>query len=201
MHKNTSEEESTASISHQDSHKKDSEAKGSLRDTIIFAVFVFALVIPFRLFVAQPFIVQGASMQPTFDTGDYLIVDQITYDFSQPKRGDVVIIRYPENPSRFFIKRIVGLPSETVRIDGLNVFITTKNGDKIQLVEPQVEKTRASHSKTILTDSQYYVMGDNRAESLDSRYFGPLEEKFVVGRAIVRLFPISKLDYLPGNIQ
>lgn len=172
---------------------------GSLRDTIIFGIIVFALVIPFRLFIAQPFIVQGSSMQPTFETGDYLIVDQISYDFSKPERGDVVIIRYPENPSRFFIKRIVGLPSETVHINGINVNITTKSGQSRKLNEPYIEKTRASYATTTLTDTQYYVMGDNRAESLDSRYFGPLEEEFLVGQAVLRLFPINNFDYLPGK--
>src|SRR3989344_4312516 len=80
-------------------------------------IISLVIVIPFRLYIAKPFIVNGASMDPTFETGDYLIVDELTYQFRTPERGSVLIFKYPKDPSKSFIKRVIGLPGETVRID------------------------------------------------------------------------------------
>jgi signal peptidase I len=103
-----------------------------------FALIAVVIVVPMRLFVAQPFIVSGASMEPTFDTGQYLIVDEFTYKFEKPQRGDVVIFRYPRDPSQYFIKRIIGLPEETVRITNGVVSVETKDGKTTTLSEPYV---------------------------------------------------------------
>ncbi len=84
---------------------------------------LLSLFFPIRLFVAQPFIVSGASMDPTFETGEYLIVDQLSYHFDDPVRGQVVIFKYPKDESKYFIKRVIGLPGETVQIEGTDVTI------------------------------------------------------------------------------
>lgn len=153
-----------------------------------------------RTFIAQPFVVNGASMEPTFHTNEYLIVDQLSYELGSPHRGDVIVFKYPLIPSRFFIKRVIGLPGETVRITGSKVEIQKPNEeDFFTLEEPYVEFEKESFVETKLANDEYFVMGDNRLASLDSRSWGPLKDSFIVGKAFVRLFPPSKIDFLPGS--
>ena len=170
-----------------------------IKELLTFAAISLIIVIPVRIFIAQPFIVSGESMYPTFETGQYLIVDQLSYRFNDPQRGDVVIFNYPKNPSKFFIKRVIGLPSETVVVDGTSVYITKTDGEEILLKEPYIAMQKESDIKTTLEDDEYFVMGDNRLASLDSRVWGPLEEKFIVGKAYIRLLPFDKMTFFPGN--
>ncbi len=173
-----------------------------LKEIVKFTVIALAIVIPIRAYIAQPFIVSGASMDPTFSTGQYLIVDQITYRFETPKRDDVIILKYPKNPETYFIKRIIGLPNETVSVKGGKItIINNEHPEGLSLDESYViaqHRTTESFSIT-LGPTEYFVMGDNRAQSSDSRTWGPLESKYIVGRPIVRLFPFSKIDLLPGR--
>src|SRR3989344_3657008 len=106
------------------------------REIVKFSVVALLIVVPVRLFVAQPFIVSGASMEPTFESGEYLIIDELSYHFSEPGRGDVIVFRYPRNPRDFFIKRVVGLPGETVSIQSGTITIEPKGGEVIVLKEP-----------------------------------------------------------------
>lgn len=174
--------------------------KGSLKDFIFVTLISLAIVFFVRTFIAQPFVVSGASMEPAFHTGEYLIVDQLSYHFSNPKRGDVVVFKYPVIPSRFFIKRIIGLPGETVKVENEEVFIKKLGSNEFyKLSENYIEFPKDSFVETTLNNDQYFVMGDNRMASLDSRVWGPLDEKYIIGKAFVRLFPIDKIDFLPGN--
>ena len=165
-----------------------------------FFLIAVIIVIPIRLWVAQPFIVSGASMEPTFDTGQYLIIDEFSYNnFTDPKRGEVVIFRYPLNTSEFFIKRIIGLPGETVTIANEQVYITGADGVTRLLPEPYiVNKGDGSPQSVTLTANQYFVMGDNRPDSSDSRVWGPVPRNDIVGRAFMRLLPADKLSSWPG---
>lgn len=173
-----------------------------IKDFVIFVVFTAIIVLPIRKYVAAPFIVNGASMHPTFETGQYLIVDQLSYRFENPQRGDVIIFKYPENPEKFFIKRIIGLPNETIDISGQKVtIINSANPDGMVLDQPFIELQKDSFVRTTLADDEYFVMGDNRGASLDSRSWGPLSKDMVIGQAFVRLFPINKVDYLPGDFN
>ena len=140
-------------------------------DFIKFIFIVSVIVIPVRFLVAQPFLVSGASMEPTYHDGDYLIVDEISYRVSDPKKDDVIIFRYPKNPKVFFIKRIIALPNEEIILDGKEIKL---KGD------------------------EYFVMGDNREASSDSRVWGPVPKKFIIGRSIVRLWPLNKIELFPG---
>lgn len=172
------------------------------RDIVKFSIVALLIVVPVRFFVAQPFIVSGASMQPTFDSGQYLIIDQLTYHFEKPLRGDVVIFKYPKDPSKYFIKRVIGLPGETIRIEGKNIYIENeahKSGFLIE--EPYLEEHNLQPSNLTVTlgDSEYFVLGDNRKASSDSRVWGPLSEDYIVGRAFLRLLPLSKSEILPGT--
>ena len=172
-----------------------------LVEIIRFTLIALFIVIPIRIFVAQPFIVQGASMEPTFDTGQYLIVDQLTYRFEEPARGDVIIFRYPKDPSKFFIKRIIGIPGDTVKIIGNAVSITNaENPEGIALEEPYVLTMRADNTIVeTLGDDEYFVMGDNRDGSYDSRSWGLLPKDNISGKVFLRLLPINAISYLPGK--
>lgn len=170
-------------------------------DFVKFILITIIVVVPFRMYIAQPFIVNGASMSPTFETGQYLIVDQISYNFNDPQRGDVVIFKFPQDTSKFFIKRIIGLPEEKVTIEDNEVKITKTNGEKIVLDEPYIEIPKDSYSETQLSDEEYFVMGDNRKHSLDSRIWGPLNEKHIIGRAYMRLLPVGEMNLLPGKFD
>ena len=166
-----------------------------------FAILALVIVVPFRLFIAQPFIVSGASMSPTFETGEYLVIDQVSYRLHQPERGDVVVFRFPNDPSKFFIKRIIGLPGDTVEL--ANGYTTIKNpatGDSFRLDEPYLVTDRTDdHLTTTLTADDYFVMGDNRSASSDSRVWGPVPRKDIVGKVLVRILPVSRFGLHPGE--
>jgi signal peptidase I len=165
-----------------------------------FGLIALVIVAPIRLFIAQPFVVSGSSMVPTFIDKDYLIVDEITYKFNDPKRDDVIIFRYPLDKSKFFIKRIIGLPGETVDIKGSVITITNgEHKDGLVLDQPYVKNQKEDTVHTVLKDNEYFVMGDNRSASSDSRYWGAVPRKNIVGRALLRLLPFGEMGILPGK--
>ncbi|MBX2866706.1 signal peptidase I [Candidatus Kaiserbacteria bacterium] len=170
------------------------------KELLRFVLITLVIVVPIRVFIAQPFIVSGASMESTFQNGDYLIVDQLTYHFEEPQRGDVVVFRYPNDPSRFFIKRVIGIPGDTITITGNKITLINKEyPEGVALNEPYVEKQSPRTDQTfVLEDEEYVVFGDNRDESSDSRLWGVLPRENISGRAFVRLFPLGALDLFPG---
>ncbi len=176
---------------------------GFFKELVKFTLIAFLIVVPFRVFVAQPFIVNGASMEPTFHPGEYLIVDQLSYRFfTKPKRGEVIIFKYPQDTSKFFIKRVVGLPGETIEIGNENIKIYNEDfPEGFFLEEDYLSLRKKDNIKVELGDDEFFVMGDNRPQSSDSRIWGPLKEDLVVGRPLVRLFPIGRIDFFPGNFK
>lgn len=172
-----------------------------IKELVGFAVLAAIIVIPIRIFIAQPFIVSGESMSPTFETGQYLIVDQLSYRFNDPKRGDVIIFKFPQDTSKVFIKRIIALPGETLYIEGHEVFVSKGNEEKIKIDEPYVINQHETFETIKLTDEEYFVMGDNRLASLDSRSWGPLNKDLIMGHTFIRLLPINTVALLPGNIK
>jgi signal peptidase I len=177
-------------------------AKESIKDFLLITITSLVVVFLVRFYIAQPFIVSGASMEPAFHTGDYLIIDQISYELDEPQRGDVVVFKYPLVPSKFFIKRIIGLPGETVKVEGLDVHVRTGDDQEFEkLNQDFIEFSKMSDIEITLGDNEYFVMGDNRAESLDSRTWGPLDGELIIGKALIRLFPINKIDISPGKIK
>ena len=170
----------------------------SVRDVVYFVITI-ALLLQVRLFVALPFVVSGESMRPTFETGDYIVVDQLTYRFHDPERGDVVVFRYPNDPSKFFIKRVIGLPGEKVEVSDSKVTIfNEEHPNGLELGEPYIFYTRDDGVEVTLGDEEYYVLGDNRFSSSDSRIWGHLSRDAILGRAFVRLFPFNQIDTFPG---
>lgn len=174
--------------------------KHPLAEIVEFAFIALLIVVPVRMFIAQPFIVSGASMEDTFHTGEYLIIDQVTYRLQDPKRGDIIVFHYPQDPSKFFIKRIIGIPGDTIDIQGNIVTITSKDGTDMALDEPYI-KSMAENTTLheTLGDREYFVMGDNRDASSDSRVWGVLQKEKIVGKAFVRLFPFNEVGILPGE--
>ena len=172
-------------------------------EIIRFSIIALIIVVPIRMFVAQPFIVSGASMEETFQSGEYLIVDQVSYHLHDPARGDVIVFRYPKDPSKYFIKRIIGLPGDTVKIEGSTVtIINEQNPNGFVIDEPYIKSMSPdNHLTEKLGAREYFVMGDNRDRSSDSRAWGILTEDRIIGKAFLRLFPPSALDVMPGAIE
>ena len=180
----------------------DQPPRAFARDVVSFALIALIIVMPIRWFIAQPFIVRGASMEPTFQNGEYLIVDQLSYRFHEPERGDVVILKYPRDESVYFIKRIIGLPGETIELQGTKVIIRRgADIDALTLDQGYVldSENRPEYATYILGPDEYFVMGDNRNESSDSRVWGPLPKRDLVGRALLRLFPPNTISLFPGH--
>jgi signal peptidase I len=191
--------------------------KSLIKETLIIAFISLAIVIPIRIYIAQPFIVSGDSMNNTFVNGQYLIVDEISYKFKNPQRGDVVIFKIPEEAVAmsknvlgskiYFIKRIIGLPGETVEVNGNDVTIfNEENPDGLKLVESYafIDKLIPQKNTKVtvkLKDNEYFVMGDNRNNSSDSRYWGALQKDLIRGRPVIRLFPITKIALFPGEVD
>ncbi len=174
----------------------------SFWELVRFALIALIIVIPFRLFVAQPFKVSGSSMVPTFQDQNYLIVDEISYRFEEPKRGDVVIFHPPgQDKSIYYIKRVIGLPGETIKINGSTVtIVNADHKDGFVLDEPYIKnKSTSDNMEKTLGPTDYFVMGDNRPWSSDSRAWGTLPRKNIVGRAFLRLLPMKEISAFPGE--
>jgi len=193
------------------------ETKNSIKETLYIIVLSLIIVLPIRMFIAQPYIVSGASMDNTFQNGNYLIIDEISYRFEEPKRGEVIVFKTPPKglelqkipltKTIYYIKRIIGLPGETVEINGDEVKVYNKeNPEGKILVEPYIYIDKLVSSpfsdlklKVTLKDGEYFVMGDNRHNSSDSRLWGVMPKENIVGRSYIRLFPFNEISISPGE--
>lgn len=161
------------------------------------------IIIPIRYLLFQPFIVSGSSMEPNFSHGQYLIIDEISYRIGEPKRGDVIVLHYPKDRKQFFIKRIIGLPGETIQID--NGRVTIKNNDHPEgatldeeylpnqgLTFPHNTSLIGGKKTLTLQGDEYLLLGDNRLASSDSRDWGILNRKDIVGKVFIRVLPLTE---------
>lgn len=169
-------------------------ALGFLFELIQVFAISLAIIIPVRYFLIQPFYVKGASMEPNFFDHEYLIIDELSYRFHAPVRGDIVVLRYPNDEKQFFIKRVIGLPGETVEVSGGKVKIFNNANPNGTVLDESIylEQETATTQTTTLKSDEYFVMGDNRAASLDSRYFGPVKKDEIVGRVWFRGWPLDR---------
>ncbi len=156
-----------------------------------------AIIIPVRYFLIQPFYVKGASMESTFHDHEYLIIDEISYRFHPIVRGDVVVFRYPLDPQEYFIKRVIGLPGESVQIkDGQVIIYNEQNPGGLVLKENYLDVSAPTYSnndnKVALGADEYFVLGDNRTASKDSRAFGPVNRSFITGHVWLRGWPFNR---------
>ncbi len=178
--------------------------KSGIWEFVRFAFVVIVVVLVVRIFVAQPFVVSGTSMIPTFQNSNYLIVDELTYDFHPPQRGDVIVFHPPiaGETGTYFIKRVIGLPGDTISIVNSVVTITNAqhpNGEVLS--EPYITPDAPNDNFSVTVPAgQYFVMGDNRPASYDSRRWGLLPAKNITGRVLLRLFPFNEMGVTPGKV-
>lgn len=175
------------------------------QETLRFIATVGFFFVIIKSFLIQPFLVQQTSMLPTFRPYDYIIVDRFSYTFlDEPKRGDVVVFKSTkENGNRYLIKRIIGLPGEKVEIDGTKTTITNiENPNGVILNELYVENEDARTKKIMnLGPDEYFMMGDNRPLSYDSRQIGAIKRDQIVGKTLIRLYPFSQVGLFPGKVD
>lgn len=145
-----------------------------------------------RSYLVQPFLVSGASMYPNFADGNYLLVDELTYRLRDPERGEVIVFKYPEDPSLFFIKRIIGLPNERI-VSSSGVIKIESNGREIKLDEGYIKNKTNDNFDVLLGENEYFVLGDNRPRSYDSRSWGAIKRTEIVGLVKIRVLPIKDL--------
>jgi signal peptidase I len=187
--------------------KKDQKSSDFFRKLVSFVfevakivIISLAIIFPVRYFLIQPFYVKGSSMEPNFQDGEYLIINEISYRFSKPKRGDVIVFKYPKDTSQYYIKRIIGMPGETVEINNSRIIIYNEKFPKgIEINESGYlgfSLITSGEERVTLASDQYFVLGDNRVASSDSRDWGELPEKDIVGRAWLRCWPFDKIEVL-----
>ncbi len=169
-------------------------------ENVLYIGAAIGLALLIQAFVVRPFIVSGNSMDPRIKNGQYLIIDEISYRLREPVRGDVIVFKAPPEPTKYYIKRIIGLPGDTVTIKGTTVTISNaSNPDGFVLDEDFITHTQKDSLSVKVPADNYFVMGDNRSGSYDSRSWGMLPESNIRGRALVRLLPLSEIDYLPAH--
>ncbi len=172
---------------------------GFIWELVKIAVIALVLAGLARYFIFQPFFVKGASMEPNFDDGQYLIVDELSYYFRVPERGEVVVFKYPLDTRTYYIKRIIGLPGETVEIKSGQVTVYNDENPKgFVLNEAYLPQGLATDGnvKRRLNRDEYFVLGDNRLSSSDSRRWGVLPKSDIVGRVFVRVWPVDTFELL-----
>ena len=147
-----------------------------------------------RYFLFKPFYVKGQSMEPNFYEKDYLIIDEITYRFHGPQRGDVVVLKAPSGNGDYYLKRVIGLPGETIKIADNKVIIYNKENPLGTVVkEIYLDESTTGSIMETLGYNQYFVMGDNRVASYDSRKFGSIDRSSIIGRTWLRGWPFNRI--------
>lgn len=169
-----------------------------LIDFIQTLVVCGAIFVIIYLFIAQPHRVSGRSMLPNFEDGDFILTDKISYRIGEPKRGDVIVLKYPQSETQEFIKRIVALPGDTIQIQNGSLYI---NGIPLQenYLAPATVTNGASYltagETTVVLENQYFVFGDNRTNSSDSRNWGPITKQEIVGKTFFRYWPPKSFGF------
>lgn len=199
-------------MDNQENQNQSSKVGGTMRsvgafvwDLVKILVIALIIIIPFRMFVAEPFVVSGSSMLPNFQNGNYLIVDRLSYLSGNPQRGDVIVLLYPKDTTQFFIKRIIGLPGDTIELPAASspnyghvIIYNQEHPQGWVLPEsylPAGLLTVGSPQKVILNSGEFFVLGDNRLASSDSRVWGILPRVDIVGKVWVRVFPFSEFNF------
>jgi len=176
-------------------------------ETLVLTLVIYLLI---HNFIAQPFEVEQDSMFPTILEHEYVLIDKLSPRFNDYQRGDIVVFQPPEGFEQGgvpFIKRVIGLPGDTITLENGRVFVTPPGGSPVRLDEPYVVVVDGETAPTLPRDAerssewtvpegQYFVMGDNRPQSQDSRFFGPIEQSAIIGRAWLRYFPLDRIGFM-----
>lgn len=176
--------------------------KNTLIELIEFVAIIAAILVVIRFFIAVPHFVSGISMQPNFLDGDYIITNKLAVTFNQLDRGEVIVVENPRKAEQALIKRIIGLPGESIKISQGKVFI---NGS--ELIEPYLASDVITppgpfiqeNEEIITPKDHYFVIGDNREHSSDSREFGPVKLDEIIGQALLRYLPLNRLAIIKGG--
>jgi len=158
-----------------------------LRDLIIsLAISAFIII-----FLYQPVKVEGTSMMPSLDDQERIFVNKFVYRLESIQRGDIVVFRYPRDPSKSFIKRVIGLAGDRIRIEAGQVFV---NGEPLEEdYVPRAYADERSYPEQVVPDNSYFVLGDHRTMSNDSRDFGPVAASYIYGKAVFGYWPMDKM--------
>lgn len=168
-----------------------------LLEMMQIAAIAVAIILPVRYFLVQPFIVKGASMQPSYYENEYLIIDELTYRFRDPERGETVVFHPPGNETQYYIKRVIGIPGETVEVrDGKVIIFNDEYLNGITLDETYLIEETEGTQRVQLGQDEYFLMGDNRDASLDSRAIGPIPFENITGRVWIRGLPLNQAGVL-----
>jgi signal peptidase I len=206
-HVSLDEDQANHHLQHPHHPKPKEQGEDWLRftaETIRTILIVVGLAYVLRLFIFEPFVVEGASMAPRFATNDYLIVDKVSYRMSDVQRGDIVVFKYPNDITTNYVKRVIGLPGETVTIENGKVRITTAEDptgfflNESLYLNPDVATTLPSISRSSfeVTAGNFFVMGDNRPASSDSREWGLLPFSNIIGRVVVQAYPLNRASFV-----
>ncbi|MCR4280297.1 MAG: signal peptidase I [Candidatus Komeilibacteria bacterium] len=189
-------------VANTDSQDSGQSFGGFVLEMVKLLLISLLIVVPIRAYVVQPFYVDGASMEPNFHDGEYLIVDEISYRFTEPVRGEIVIFHPPTNNRVFYIKRLIGLPGERVVIDDGEIKVYQEGEsepffvDETEYLSADYQLRESESHDVTLAESEYFLMGDNRRSSLDSRRLGPIPEKAIKGKVLLRAFPFDKFEII-----
>ncbi|MDS1029927.1 signal peptidase I [Bacillota bacterium LX-D] len=170
----------------EQNNKKRSTLFEFLESVVIAVILAFVI----RMFLFQPFYIPSGSMEPTLQVNDRIIVNKLTYRFSEPKRGDIIVFKFPLDPSRDYIKRLIGLPGETLEIKNSVIYINNKP-IKESYLPPNLHF--ADFPPVKIPKNAYFMMGDNRNNSQDSRYWGTLQKNLIIGKAQLIYWPLNRL--------
>ncbi len=184
---------------------KEKKGKSSVTSFLYFilelavtVVLAFVVVFAVKKYVIQPFFVEGVSMESSFHDGEYLIINELSYRWNDPERADVIVFKYPLNESKFYIKRIVGLPGETVKIEEGTVEICETEETNCEVLDESayLDEGLETNNDIVLElkDNEYFVLGDNRDQSSDSRFWGALEEDYIIGKVWVKAYPFGEFE-------
>ena len=180
--------------------------KSFIFEIVKVLIISLIIIIPIRAYVVQPFYVDGDSMEPNFSDGQYLVVDAIGYRFKEPQRGDIVIFHPPNNPKVYYIKRMIGLPGEVVDIKDGVIRVFAKDSTEALIIDEQkylsadFQLRPSEKDHVVLADDEYYLLGDNRQSSLDSRRLGPINVSMIKGRVVLRAFPFDEFTVIKTPI-
>jgi signal peptidase I len=173
---------------------------GKFIENVLYIIGAVVLAAVIQAFIIRPFIVSGTSMDPIIKNGQYLIVDEVSYHFESPQRGDIIVFKAPPEPTKYYIKRVIGLPGDTVKInDGKVTIIDSAHPQGFTLDEPYITHPSTDSGTYVVPANEYFVMGDNRAGSYDSRSWGMLPYANIRGRVLIRLLPVNTISIFPGK--